>query len=272
MSCAPPAKCERHQKVHQEGKCTAMRKIKATKRKKGGAGRDQCMMDSPYNAAFYQYHLEGSQRSATVVLDLCFREFYRPKSIIDFGCGTGLWIAAAQRLGVSDALGYEGPWIENVATEPNVKIVVADIGMPLDCGRRFDLAVCLEVAEHLPSDCAADLVANLCNAADVVLFSAAIPGQGGANHINEQWPSYWASLFSHKGYRCLDVIRPIIWTDERVEPWYRQNTLLFVRKNADVAILRSRQNIGPLDVAHPVIFADKLAQKTDGGGGKINPN
>ena len=261
----PPAKCERHEKVHQEGKCTAMRKIKATKRKKGGAGRDQY-------AAFYQYHLEGSQRSATVVLDLCFREFYRPKSIIDFGCGTGLWIAAAQRLGVSDALGYEGPWIENVATEPNVKIVVADFGMPLDCGRSFDLAVCLEVAEHLPSDCAADLVANLCNAADVVLFSAAVPGQGGANHINEQWPSYWASLFSHKGYRCLDVIRPIIWTDERVEPWYRQNTLLFVRKNGDVAILRSRQNIGPLDVAHPVIFADKLAQKTDGGGGKINPN
>jgi 2-polyprenyl-3-methyl-5-hydroxy-6-metoxy-1,4-benzoquinol methylase len=155
-------------------------------------------MDGPYKAEFYQYHLEGSQRSAAVVLDLCFREFYRPKSIVDFGCGTGSWSAAAQRLGVSDVLGYEGPWIESVATELNIKIVVADISKPLDCERRFDLAICLEVAEHLPSDCAADLVTNLCNAADVVLFSAAIPGQDGTGHINEQWPSYWARLFIAK--------------------------------------------------------------------------
>ena len=76
----------------------------------------------------------------------------RPKSIVDFGCGIGSWLAAAQRLGVSDVLGYEGSWIESVETEPNVKIVVADIAMPLDCKRRFDLVVCLEVAEHLPSD------------------------------------------------------------------------------------------------------------------------
>jgi SAM-dependent methyltransferase len=213
------------------------------------------MTHSPYNAAFYEAHSEGAQRSAAVVLDLCFCGFYRPKSIVDFGCGTGAWIAAAQRLGVSDALGYEGPWIESVATEPNVKIIVADIGVPLDCKRRFDLVVCLEVAEHLPSDCAANLVTNLCNAGDVVLFSAAIPGQGGTDHINEQWPSYWASVFSQKGYQCLDVIRPVIWTDKRVEPWYRQNTLLFVRENADVAIQRWPQNIGPLDVVHPEIFA-----------------
>src|SRR5262249_14104781 len=93
------------------------------------------------------------------------------------------------------------------------KIVVADISKPLDCERRFDLAICLEVAEHLPSDCAADLVTNLCNAADVVLFSAATPGQGGTRHINEQRPSYWSHLFSRNGYRCLDAIRPIIWTE-----------------------------------------------------------
>jgi SAM-dependent methyltransferase len=218
------------------------------------------MTDSPYNAefaGFYQSLLEGTRRSAAVVLDLCFREFYRPKSIVDFGCGIGSWIAAAQHLGVSDALGYEGSWIESVETEPNVKIVLADIGMPLDCKRRFDLVICLEVAEHLPSDCAANLVTNLCNAGDVVLFSAAIPGQGGFSHINERWPSHWASFFSRKGYRCLDVIRPIIWTDERVEPWYRQNTLLFVRENADIAVLRMPKNSGPLDVVHPTIFASK---------------
>jgi SAM-dependent methyltransferase len=251
-------------KKYRADKARPLAKQYLRTKSKVGRGKDLSITENPYNTEFYLYHFEGSQRSAAIVLDLCFREFYRPKSIVDFGCGTGLWLAAAQRLGVKDALGYEGPWIENVATEPNVKIVVADVGIPLDCRRRFDLAVCLEVAEHLPSDCAANLVTNLCNAADIVLFSAAIPGQGGANHINEQWPSYWAKFFSRKHYRCLDVIRPLIWADERVQPWYRQNTLLFVRKNVDT--IRCAQNIGPLDVAHPVIFTEKLAHKAAGGG------
>src|SRR5262249_60644531 len=106
--------------------------------------------------------------------------------------------AAAQGLGVSDVLGYEASWIESVETEPNVKIVVADIAMPLACKRRFDLVVCLEVAEHLPTDSAANLLTNLCNAGDVVLFSAAIPGQGGVNHINEKVALNLATLFFPK--------------------------------------------------------------------------
>jgi hypothetical protein len=95
---------------------------------------------------------------------------------------------------------------------------------------RYDLAVCLEVAEHLPESSAADLVRALTAFAPVVLFSAAVPGQGGVGHINEQWPAYWKGLFEQHGFYRRDPIRPRIWTNERVHWWYRQNIFLFASR------------------------------------------
>ena len=95
-----------------------------------------------------------------------------------------------------------------------------------------DLAICLEVAEHLTPAAGARLVKTLCSVAPVVLFSAAIPAQGGTNHINEQWQSHWADEFAAHGFDCFDPIRPEIWNDRDVFPWYRQNILLFVSRSA----------------------------------------
>ena len=102
----------------------------------------------------------------------------------------------------------------------------------LDLGRRFDLVISLEVAEHLPENAADTFVDSLVQHGDVILFSATIPFQGGHGHINEQWPGYWAEKFLGHGYRATDVLRPMIWGDETVFWWLRQNTLLFLSEDA----------------------------------------
>ena len=64
-----------------------------------------------------------------------------------------------------------------------------DLAQPLQIDRRFDLALSLEVAEHLPPECGSEFVQTLTDLSSVILFSAAIPFQGGTDHLNEQWPS-----------------------------------------------------------------------------------
>ena len=115
-----------------------------------------------------------------------------PRSIVDVGCGSGAWLSAFATAGVRDLVGLEGspadPEIADV--EPSV-IQVCDLSRPFRLNRDFDLAVSLEVAEYLPEDSAASFIESLTQLAPIVLFSAAIPGQTGVGHINEQWPTYW---------------------------------------------------------------------------------
>jgi hypothetical protein len=133
-----------------------------------------------------------------------------------------------------------------------------DLALPLDLQERFDVAMSLEVAEHLPAEFAASFVSNLTQLSDVIIFGAAIPGQGGTNHVNERWPSYWVALFEKLGFLCFDVLRGDMWYDDRVEWWYRQNTFVFVNRqrtdlvtNLEAIAANCRP---PIDLVHPVCF------------------
>jgi hypothetical protein len=138
----------------------------------------------------------------------------------------------------------------------------ADLTSPLELGRRYDLAISLEVAEHLPPEAAAGFVASLTRAAPVVAFSAAIPGQGGRGHVNEQWPAYWAELFARHGYEPVDALRPLLWDDPGVEWWYAQNVVVF----ASAEGLGRHPRLGehpqrgrtPLALVHPRRFAGEV--------------
>lgn len=176
-------------------------------------------------------------------------ELLRPASVLDVGCATGTWLAEWGRAGVSDLLGIDGDYVDRTALKlPRDRFKPIDLSRAFSLDRRFDLVQTLEVAEHLDQACADTFVASLTRHSDTVLFSAAIPGQGGTHHVNEQWPSYWAEKFEKAGYTAYDVVRPRFWTDSRVQYWYRQNTLLFSRERV------FSDAVSRLDLVHPEMW------------------
>lgn len=208
-----------------------------------------------YTDRFYSARRFGSARSAEVVLDH-LRPLISGASVLDVGCGTGEWLAVARRLGAVRTIGIDGHHVD-----PRKLQIKEDEFRPADLTKlssvdeRFDLVLCLEVAEHLPPAAGRRFVQLLCGASDVVLFSAAIPGQAGVGHINTRWQSYWISVFSDCGYSAWDVIRPSVWRDPTVDYWYSQNTLLYVRSAREVEVearlTRPRVSVVFPDLVHP---------------------
>jgi len=215
---------------------------------------------SPYDTAFYDALEEGATQSAAVVTDLVVSKL-APRSIVDLGCATGRWLAAFRQRGVADTLGVDGPWVEPAQLViPPETFRPHDLVSPVRIDRRFDLAVCLETAEHLPLERGAGLVDDLVRLAPVILFSAAIPGQVGTGHINEQWPSYWRDLFASRGYDCHTALREQLWHREEVEVWYRQNLLVFSVADLTEQVAQALHGAAaseapPLDLVHPDLYA-----------------
>ncbi len=211
------------------------------------------MAPTPYNDDFQEEHLAGSLASAAAVLPILF-EYFRPKSVIDIGCGLGAWLKVAGDLGVADILGFDGDSFDLVKLliDPgNFKAV--DLAERFAVNRRFDLAISLESAEHLPYSRSGSFVADLAKLSDVVLFSAAAPYQGGTNHINEQWLEFWAILFRRFDYVACDALRDRIWTHPDVEFWYKQNMLIFCKTDLAPSLFPPEAIAGKraLSFAHP---------------------
>ena len=220
------------------------------------------MSKTLYDEKFYADQAAQSRAAARVVLGILF-EHWKPTTMLDFGCGVGSWLAAARELGVRDTLGLDGAWVppEQLMIPPEC-FRAADLTAPtLEMPGRYDLAISLEVFEHLQPTAADRSVGLLARAAPVVLFSAAIPGQGGTDHINLRWQSYWAELFAAEGFVASDAIRRAVWGRDDVPSWYQQNVVLYARpermRELGFITLPSRA----LDVAHPLLYADYVAWK-----------
>jgi SAM-dependent methyltransferase len=212
-------------------------------------------LGSHYSRDFFSVRAEGSELGARICLPICF-ELVKPTSVVDVGCGTGGWAKTAMDLGIEDIIGVDGDYVDtDQLLIPSDRLVTRDLERSIDLDRQFDLAVCMEVAEHLSPNRAAGFVEELTQLAPAVLFSAAIPGQGGTNHINEQWQGYWASLFAQFGFRPIDCVRPALWTDAEVPFWYRQNAILYV--GPESAVSESLSAPMPLNVVHPDLLRAK---------------
>jgi SAM-dependent methyltransferase len=207
-----------------------------------------------YSEKFFVGQKDLSYKSAQQVIPIV-QQFVPIRSVCDVGCGVGTWLRAFREAGVQDIVGLDGYYVDKKLLEiPGSAFREADLRRPLHLDRSFDIAMSIEVAEHLPGNRSISFVKDLTRLAPVVLFSAAIPRQGGTAHINEQWQSHWAAIFAQHDFVTCDVLRPLIWNNADIARWYRQNIFLFCRRDFLPAVPRltaSQDNALPLSVVHP---------------------
>ena len=209
-----------------------------------------------YDVNFYEDQRDHSRRSAEEVVPVVL-EYVRPRRVVDVGCGVGTWLSVFRERGVEDVTGVDGDYVDrSMLLIPAERFVPHDLTKPLPVEGPFDLVVSLEVAEHLPAQFADSFVESLTRLGPAVLFSAAVPLQGGEHHVNEQWPEYWAEKFAARGYVPVDCVRQRVWTNERVQTCYAQNVLLYARRDylEGNAALRAEYERGvgrPLALVHP---------------------
>jgi SAM-dependent methyltransferase len=216
-----------------------------------------------YSRQYYERLRCGVFDSAQVIVPIVL-DLLDPASVVDVGCGTAEWAAAFKSCGVPRILGVDGDYIERreLAIAPE-EFMAADLTKPLHINDRFDLALSLEVAEHLPAEYAETFVTTLTRLAPAVLFSAAIPHQGGEQHVNEQWPQYWAKRFGDQNYVAFDIVRPQVWTNRAVQWWYAQNTLLYVEQDyaSQVPKLSQERPVWPIPALVHANCFEQLAWK-----------
>ncbi len=209
-----------------------------------------------YGERFFERIGGAALRSAEAIVPLVL-ELTKPGSVVDVGCGQGAWLHVFREHGVDDVVGVDGDYVDPASLLiPRECFRAADLTAGIELERGFDLAVSLEVAEHLPERHADTFVAALTGLAPIVLFSAAIPFQGGTHHVNEQWQDYWVERFRARGFVPVDCVRPRVWNDTSVAGWYAQNVLVYARPDAlerlpELARAAQRTNPAALSVIHP---------------------
>jgi hypothetical protein len=185
-------------------------------------------------------------------------DLLRPNSIVDVGCGIGTWLKVFSDNGVLDYIGIDGDYVDkNLLKIDKCFFVDYNLETYYQSNRKFDLAVSLEVAEHLKEGSSDDFIKTLTDLSDVVIFSAAVPNQGGQNHINEKEPSYWIKKFENLGFKCFDILRPVFWNNDKVDCWYKQNIFLFTNKKNFHEKLQSFKTFSNEHIIHPELLKIK---------------
>lgn len=217
------------------------------------------MTPKSYEDNFFGFHSDDSFNSAKEVIPVIL-QFIKPASVIDIGCGAGNWLFNWKELGVTDISGVDGNYVkaEDLIIDKN-NFTPADLDKGFCTDRKFDLVTSLEVAEHIRPENAEKFIESLCELGDVIVFSAAIPGQDGTLHYNEQYPDYWIGKFARHNFKPYDCLRELIWNNDKVSPWYRQNVLFFVNdsvKDKHPLITGNTKQILPL--VHPEIYSARV--------------
>ena len=216
-----------------------------------------------YQDNFYKDRHEKTVYSAQTVLSIILDIIPTVSSAVDVGCGVGTWLSVLKKYGIEEIQGIDGSWVNTEFLQiPVENFMTQDLSQPINLDRKFDLAISLEVAEHLSEANARNFVSSLTKLADVVLFSAAIPYQGGENHVNEQWIEYWNDLFNKCGYIGLDLVRRRIWNDKRIPFWYRQNMILFASQQqiSELKLQHEIAELTPISMVHPEMYKIYTAQ------------
>jgi hypothetical protein len=223
--------------------------------------RDQVPTEAQNYASFQ--NVPAALESARIFLKFLW-QFFQPASVLDVGCGSGTWLKVCHELGSQTLLGLDDHWSnQSLMIDPDIKFRGIDLNKPFSIPIKVDMSISLEVGEHLEPSTAGLFVKCLTDASDVVLFSAAYPGQGGYNHINEQPHTYWALLFADQGFVPFDLFRPEFWANQNIFMWYRQNTFLYVKRSSipyeqiTAHGLSELTNISFMNCPHPELYESK---------------
>jgi SAM-dependent methyltransferase len=211
-----------------------------------------------YDFEWHKLHGNQTSASAYAVVSL-LKLILEVRTVLDVGCGDGSWLACFKSSGVPFVHGVDGEWTDQERLLINKEeFTQQDLSKSFDLGKRFDIAISLEVAEHIAPECSAQFVKNLTKHSDLVLFGAAIPYQGGFRHINERWQSDWVELFEVLDYQCFDPLRSQIWQRSDVSVWYRQNMLMYVKRERHDLISLVKKYLSangvnemPINIVHP---------------------
>lgn len=211
-----------------------------------------------YNDEYYKNRNAKTMYTAQRILEIALNVF-EAKSAVDFGCGVGAFLAEfTKQTGSNDVLGLDGDYVNLDYLEIDKSCFLPyDLSKDIHIDRKFDMAISLEVAEHLPASRAQGFVDDICSVSDICLFSAACKMQGGEGHVNEQPLSYWKELFYNNGYELIDIVRQQIWEDSDIPAWYRQNVVLFIKRemleNCNITISPNQIT----NIIHPELYEVK---------------
>ena len=208
-----------------------------------------------YNKKFYQ---NQTSRNAKIIVPIIL-QYVKPKSVLDVGCGVGYWLAEFKKYGLS-IKGIDGHYVpSDEIVIPEKAFIRRDLSEGLSLQQSmYDMILCLEVMEHLPNEQSDQIIKRMTELTPVIVFSAAIPGQGGTHHINEQWQSYWSNLFKKYGYVRIDCLRKELW-DRDIEFCYKQNIFFYVdfkliSKYPDLESHITSTEYVPCDIVHPQLY------------------
>jgi SAM-dependent methyltransferase len=186
-----------------------------------------------YDSEFFDFVDASAGKSARRFIELLEQSVFaarRVADVLDVGCGRGVWAAEWLRRGAR-VLGIDGDYVaRDTLLIPRECFLAADLSQPFNARTRFELVQCLEVAEHIAPEAADTLIDGLVRHGDVIVFSAAVPGQGGEHHVNERGYGYWRDMFWARGYEMFDAIRPLLMHELDVEPWYRYNSFVYATR------------------------------------------
>lgn len=214
-----------------------------------------------YDKEDYDWWANPAITSAKIIVPFIL-ENIPLESTLDFGCAHGGWLSVFQELGIEKIKGLDGEWVDtNDLLVPLESFQCVDLEKyqhpPTE---KYDLCICLEVAEHLDIKYSDALIENLTTASDIILFSAAVPGQGGQNHVNECAPSFWKDKFREKGFYQFDFLRETFWENEDVAWWYKQNIMFYSKKDLCYNLKKLSKDFSGKHLIHPSAFAEKCSE------------
>lgn len=209
--------------------------------------------ETSMNRLLHHYGSEFNTKSAKILVPFIIN-LLKPKSVIDVGCGIGTWLNIFEEYDINDIKGLDGPHIKRtdlLFKEEHFSAINLETTERLS-NRNFDLCVCLEVAEHISEQNAEKFIFNLTLVSDIIVFSAAVPGQTGENHLNEQPFKYWFNKFEKLNYICCDIFRDKFWNNSEIEWWYKQNMFLFIKNTVKIPVNINLYNGN--EYIHPELF------------------